>query len=494
MRRDFRQLTKFTLIYGSGTVASQLASTFLLPLYSRALTPADYGTLAVVALVVSILTPFLSMGLGNGLIRYYYEYQTEEERQRLVRSCLVPILAISFLIVAVMWWSAGVVTKLLFTSGDYAQYLRIGLITAFFTGGSMIPRYTLRVQQRAVWYVVNTVGQLLVTAAAGIYLVVILKQGVSGVLYAGLISAIVSFLVVNALVLGKAGIGPVSTKMIWRCWRFGIYLVPDALASWTINMADRWFIERYTSRTALGLYSLGHRFGEGVQILVVGPVESAVGPYVLSILKRPGFRVLYARILTYSMVIAVTVFLLVSLNGGNVVRLLTVPSYYGASAVIPLISLAYVLELANWTIGTGLAFAEKPKWFFVVTVLGAIVNLLLNWLLAPRYGMMGSAYATVLSYTSMCATNYVLAQAMYPIRYEYGRIFRIIAVALGLYTVGHLASVDNLVANLFLQTFLALAFLPALAATGFLTPDERGAVNRAWQAVKTHRPRASGRV
>ena len=494
MQRDFGQLAKFTLIYGSGTVVAQLAATIMLPVYSRVLLPADYGILAVVNVVVSIITPFLSLGLGNGLFRYYYEYDSEEERRLLVRSCLVPVLAISFTIIGLLWLSLDAIAGRLFTEGDYTPYLRVGLATAFFMGGSIVPRYTLRIQQQATWYVALSLGQLLLTIALGIFLVVVQDRGVMGVLYAGLIGAAFAFVVINAVTLRRVGVGPVSLPMTWRCLRFGIFLIPDALAAWTISLADRWFIERYTSRAELGLYSIGYRFGQSVQIVAVAPLEQAIGPYALSNLKRPDFRVLYARIFTYATLGASFVGLLIAVNGDNLVRLLTVPGYYGAATVIPLIALAYALELVNWTIGSALAFAEKPKLFFAVTLLGAVVNLGANWLLVPQYGMMGAAYSTVLAFVVMCVANYVLSQALYPIRYEYGRVARVVAIAFGLFVLGRLSTVDNLAANFVLQTSLALALLPALVATGFLTGGERGTIGKAWASIKARRPWTPGRV
>ena len=494
MRRDFGQLAKLTLIYGSGTVVAQLAAIILLPVYSRVLLPADYGILAVVNVVVSIITPFLSLGLGNGLFRYYYEYESEEERRLLVRSCLVPVLAICFTIIGLMWLSVDAVVVRLFTEGDYTPYLHVGLATAFFMGGAIVPRYALRIQQRATWYVALSLGQLLLTIALGIFLVVVQGRGVMGVLYAGLIGSAVAFVVINAITLRRVGLGPVSLPMTWRCLRFGIFLVPDALAAWTINLADRWFIERYRTRTELGLYSIGYRFGQGVQIVAVGPLEQGIGPYILSILKRPDHRVVFARILTYALVIVSFCALIIALNGNNLVRLLTVPAYYGASTVIPLIALAYVLELSNWVIGSALFFAEKPKLFFAVTLLGAAVNLGANWLLVPQYGMMGAAYATVLAFAVMCVANYVLSQVLYPIRYEYGRVARVVTIAFGLFALGRLVALDSLAANFVLQTSLAFALFPALVATGFLTREERGTIGKAWTAIKARRPWALGRV
>ncbi len=494
MRRDFSRLAKITLIYGSGTVVAQVAAVLLLPLYIRALTPSDYGVLAVVGLVTGIITPFLSMGLGNGLIRYYYEYDSPEERRQLVRTCMAGAFITSLVVTALAWITLEPVVRLAFTSTDYTSYLRIGLATAFFASLAVIPRYALRVQQRAGWYVAFTVGQLLLSIGLGIYLVVIRHDGVTGVLMAGLIGSAAAAIVINTLMLLQNGLRPVSASMAWRCFRFGIYLVPDALAASTIALADRWFIERYSTRANLGLYNVGYRFGQAVKILAVGPLKQAIGPYALSGLKRPDFRTLYARILTYSLLGASFLALGVSLQAENLVKLLTVPTYYGAAAVTPLIALAFVLELVNWIVGSGLAFAEKPKLFFVVTSLGAAVNLGANWLLVPTYGMIGAAYATVIAFGFMFVANSIFSQALYPIRYEYGRVARIAVVALGLFAVGRLAAVDNLAANVVLQMLVAIALLPALLATRFFTKGEINAVARVWAVVKARRPWAIGRV
>ncbi|MDO8750424.1 MAG: polysaccharide biosynthesis C-terminal domain-containing protein [Dehalococcoidia bacterium] len=494
MRKDFTRLAKIALIYGSGTVVAQAAAVLLLPLYSRALTPADYGILAVVGLATGIITPFLSMGLGNGLVRYYYEYESAQERQQLVRTCLVAVVMTSLAVTALAWVALEPVVRVVFSSADYTSYLRIGLATAFFTSLAAIPRYTLRVQQRATWFVAFTVGQLLFSIGLGIYLVVIRHYGVMGALTAGLIGSVAAALAINILTLLENGLGRVSVPMVLRCFRFGIYQVPDSIGAATIGLADRWFIERYSTLANLGLYNVGYRFGQGVQILAVGPLEQAAGPYAYSTLKRPDFRPLWARITTYSLLVAAFVALLISLHSDNIVRLLTVPAYYGAAAVAPLIALASVLELTNWCVSGGFGFAEKPKFAFAMTVLGGIVNLLANWVLVPRYGMMGAASSTILAFAFMSVASYVLAQRLYPIRYEYGRVARIIVAALGLFAVGRLTAVDNLAANFLLQSLLALALFPALLATGFFTKSEINTVTRAWTALKERRLPEIGRA
>ncbi|MSQ22719.1 MAG: polysaccharide biosynthesis protein [Dehalococcoidia bacterium] len=494
MRQDFSRLAKITLIYGSGTVVAQVAAVLLLPMYSRALTPADYGVLAVVGLVTGILTPFLSMGLGQGMVRYYYEYESAQARQQLIRSCLVAASLTSLVVTVLAWIALEPVVSLAFTSADYTAYLRIGLATAFATSLAAIPRYTLRVQQRAGWYVAFTVGQLLLSIGLGIYLVVIRHDGVTGALMAGLISSAAAALVINMLTLLETGLGQVSSAMAWRCFKFGVYFVPDALGASTIGLADRWFLERYSTRVNLGLYNVGYRFGQGVQILAVGPLEQAAGPYAYSTLKRPDFRQLWARITTYSLLTAAFVALAISLHAANLLKLLTVPAYYGAASVTPLIALAAVLELTNWFVSGGFGFGEKPKLAFAVTALGGIVNLGVNWALVPRYGMMGAASATVVAYAFMCVTSCTLAQALYPIKYEYGRVARIALVALGLFALGRLVAVDNLALNILLQTLVAFSLLPALLATGFFMAEERITVARAWAALKARRPWALGRV
>ena len=494
MKADFRRLAWLTLIYGSGIATTGIAAFVLFPIYSRVLTPADYGILAVVNVAIGVLTPFLSLGLGSALFRYYYEYETEEEKRLLVRSCLACVLVAAFLIVVAASVSLELVVGRVFTSTTYVPYLRIAIAAAFFDAAQVIPRYMFRIQQRAPWYVAITLISFSLNLALGILFVAVLRRGVAGALYAGLVSSAVSCVLVYVIVAPRIGVGGISIPVLRRCLRFSIPQVPAFLAGWTLNLSNRWFLERYSTATELGLYSLGHRMGQSIQTFVTNPMQAATGPYMYSIASRPDSKRVFARVLTYSVLVSSFIGLLVALNGDNVVRLLSVPPYYRASTVVPLVALAYVLEFANWVVAWGITYAERPGLYTWITVAALVVALALNWLLIPAHGMMGAAYATVVSYGFMFVVSYVVAHRLYPIKYEYGRLGRIVVVALGLFAVGRLAAVDNLALNILLQTLAAFALLPALLATGFFTKGELNTVARAWAVVKARRPWALGRA
>lgn len=471
MNTDASFLLKQILTYGFGRVGTQVLGILLIPLYTRLLTPADFGILAALNIIISLLTPFLMLGLQGALARYYYEYDTEDDRSALIRSLVISVTLIALVLIGMAFLGAGTLSRLMLKSRDYSGYLRVALLTAFFNTVTALPISLFQIRQQASYFVAVSLGQFILGLALNIFFIVIRRDGVIGVLYAGLGTSIVSFVAIYPALLWQVGFG-VSWAKLRRSLAYGIFLVPDSIASWVSHMSDRWFLERFTSLTELGLYSVGTRFPQAQQDLINTPTTQALSPYLYSVMKREDCKQIHTRLMTYILILSLLPGLLVSLNADNLLRLFTTPSYYRASTVIPIVALAFVFASMNWMLGWGITYAEKTRLYALITTSAAFFSLVGNVLIIPRFGMMGAATMTLLTYLFMCAFTYSISQHVYPLRYESHHLGILFAVGGGLYVVGRLLHVESLAANIVLQTFIGLSFFPLLILCGIVKQQE----------------------
>jgi O-antigen/teichoic acid export membrane protein len=112
------------------------------------------------------------------------------------------------------------------------------------------------------------------------------------------------------------------------------------------------------------------------------------------------------------------------------------PRYWGGLGIVPIVLFGYVFLGAATNLSAGIYITKKTQWLPVVTFAGAAVNVVVNLLLIPVWGMAGAAWATFAAYAAQAAATYLVVRKIYPVKYETGRIVKIslaVGIILGLY-------------------------------------------------------------
>jgi len=155
---------------------------------------------------------------------------------------------------------------------------------------------------------------------------------------------------------------------------------------------------------------------------------------MFSTAKEENARETYSRVLTYFLLVAMFVALALSTLSLEVIAVMSTPPFYDAYKVVPLIALSYVLYGCYFVLSVGIALEGKTKYAALIVVSAAILNLGLNYLLIPSYGMMGAAVATAICYAMLPIGMFFASRRYYPIQYEYARIAKILLACGIIYT------------------------------------------------------------
>ncbi|KPK69200.1 hypothetical protein AMJ82_06210 [candidate division TA06 bacterium SM23_40] len=217
--------------------------------------------------------------------------------------------------------------------------------------------------------------------------------------------------------------------------RFGLPFVPSGLALWILTLADRYYLERLADFTEVGLYSLGYQVGM-VIVLVLMAFQLAWPQYAFSVSRRPDAPVLYASVLRLYAFILVTVAFIIALFSRQIIGLISPPEFLPAAAVVPLVLASYICYGSYLVFSVGIMLAERTSFNMLVAGGAALLNLGLNLLVIPRYGMMGAAWTTLISYGALAVGMYVVSQRCYRIPYAPGRALAILILAAALYLLG----------------------------------------------------------
>ncbi|MCK5571194.1 MAG: polysaccharide biosynthesis C-terminal domain-containing protein, partial [Bacteroidetes bacterium] len=222
---------------------------------------------------------------------------------------------------------------------------------------------------------------------------------------------------------------------------FGLPYVPAGLASMLIQVMNRPILEALKGKAAVGVFQANYRLGI-FMMLIVSMYDFAWRPFFLAHASDPDAKPLFARILTYFVLLTTSVFLFLSFFLEDIVQLplfwgytLLAEPYWGGLYIVPVVLLAYIFLGVYNNLMAGVYIEKRTRILPIVTVTGAAVNVAINYLLIPSLDLMGAALATLASYVVMALLLYTLVQKFYPIQYELGRITKIALAAVSVYAM-----------------------------------------------------------
>lgn len=480
-----RKLASDSVIYGLGSVAQQALSFLLLPLYTRYLAPEEYGTLALISAVGGVIGLFATLGVHSGLVRIFFEYQEPDDRAAVAATAWAFAAITSVAVGLTLELAAPWIAPWVLDVEGGALYLRYAIVLNCLLAVGSTFLATLQAYQRPRPYIASTLAGLVVAAGLNIFFVAYAGLGVAGVLQGQIAGVAVQLGLSAAASLPRlrADLRGVPLRQMLA---FAVPLLPTNLAAWGLSLADRWFLKEHASMADVGLYALGYRFGTVLETVFMRPFQQAWFPYLFSILNDPSHREICVRVLEYYAFLGGAFVLALALFSGDVIDLIADPSYAGADIVVFWIGIGLLLRGMTFITVAGIQIARKTHYSAFVYIVGAIANVAMLAVLVPRHGMMGAAWATVLTYLGMSLALYAIAQRLHPIPYRLDRVAFELALVAGLYLAGRRLAPEDRLAAVALKLGLLAAFPAILVGVRFFRAGE---VDRARAALR----RALGR-
>jgi O-antigen/teichoic acid export membrane protein len=466
MIERLKELARHSAIYGLGSIVARVLAVLLLPLYTRYLTPGDYGLIETLVALGAVLSALVAQAMKSAFFRFYFDSADEAQRLLVIRTAFWYVMAAATAVLVVGVAFAGQISWLLFGTHDHA-----GLVAAAFVGLWAAMNYEqmtslFRVEQRSTAYVAATFANVAVTIAATVLLVIAFDQGPLGVIVGNFTGTLVVYAAL--LVYRRRRLGLQFDRKLYRAMnRFGLPLVPSALALWLTNFSDRFFLVKLADAHEVGLYSIGVRIASAILLLLTA-FRMAWPAFAYSIEDDREAQRTYSFVLTYVVFVTCWLALALGLLAPWIVRLITTEPFYPAQDVVALLSFgtaafgAYVVV----QIGTGRARRTGTNW--LVTGIGAAVNVALNLILIPPFGRVGAAIATAAAYLLLFLLMAWRANRVFPVSYQWRRVATLAAAAVGLTVLGKAVG-----APLPLALALAAAYPLVLLPLGFYLPAER---------------------
>lgn len=479
MFEELKNLSKHSLVYMLGSIAGRMVGFIMIPVYTRYLTPADYGVLELVSLTIDIIGMFAALGINTAITRFYYDYKEQKERDEVITTALLSTILLAAIPTVILIFEADWLSTLVFGEATYSYYFQLLLASNYLDLVVIVPMTVLTIREKSTTYVIFSMIRLALSLGLNIYFVVILEYGIVGILYSSLISIAVNCLALSLIIFGKMRIRFRLAKA-WKMVRFGAPLVVAALGTFVLNFADRYFLEHFGTLGMVGLYSIGYKFAIAMSELLHKPFILMWNVFMFKIADRPDAKQMYARVMTYNSFVVVFCALAMSVLIKDVLRIMVTPEFFDAHKVVPFILSGFYFYYMMPILDVGIMLTKKTYLRAINVTTAAVVNLALNYFLISKFQMMGAAYATLLSYAFLAVMTLVVSGRVFRVPYEYFRLAKLFASALLVFAISRVIEIDSLILSIVVKLGIVLLFPLLLVPMRFYDEKERRKVSEIW--------------
>jgi O-antigen/teichoic acid export membrane protein len=463
-----RRLATTGAAYTAASVLSKLIAVALLPLYTRYLTPADYGAAEVMFAAVVSASIVVRFGLLEALLRFYYK--EGEDPAAVVATSFAALFWLSTAAALIALPFARPISDVLLdrAAPDLAR-IAIGGLWVLTMVEYLLTLF--RLEERARAYFLTTLLNVIAAIALTVILVVGRGEGARGLLLGSYVSGAVVALGLIAIQWRRLSLR-VDRPLLRRMTRFGLPTMPAELSLYALNFVDRIVIVRSLGLAEAGLYSLAVKFAQAVNVLVRG-FQLAWPPLAYSIREDGEARRAYAAVVTWFVAGCAFVVTGMWLLSRWIVRVLAAPQFFDSYEAIGLIATGVTLYALYMVLVVILGRTGRTELNLPATVAALLANVALNILLVPPLGIVGAGLALLVSYLVVVGLMYVFTQRLFPVPYEWTRLGRVLLVSAALVLLGELLLPTSGAAGLVLRIALWTLYPALLLLSGFFTPEER---------------------
>lgn len=462
---------KHSTIYAFGNMLNRGAALLLLPIYTNYFTVGEYGVLELFYVVAAVVSGLLSVGIAHATLRFYFEYETEPERNAVVTTNLT----VSFLITTAGVLLVGVwheaLARHVFGSPEYSRGVLLVLATLVFELSSQVNLAYLRAKEYSRLFVGIMFIRLVIQCTANTYFVVFREMDVQGVLLGNLLAVAFSWAVLTGFVLRECGYQFEWSKAVPALK----YSFPFLLSTATGLMsayADRFLVNAFLNLQLLGVYALALKFSELLDSLIGEPFSRSYGAFRFSVMKDSDAAESQARIVRYLLIALTVVGLGIVYFANDLLVMMTAPAYWPAASIVPVLMVGALLKVLAYPLQTGILYAKKTHHIFHLGVLAAVTSITANFVSIRWLGLFGACLAQVVTASVVVFATNRISQRYFRVRYEYRRIAVIIGVAVCFYLSGFPFMGMPMVIGIPMKLLLFLTFIMAMIFSGALDRSE----------------------
>lgn len=459
MRSEKTKAINDVSIYMIGTLARHIVGFLMLPVYTRYLTPEDYGVVALLMVSLSVFELFFGARVGDAIQKFYFENNEQEYRNTLVSTALISSSLISFVAYIFLHNLSESVSAGVLGTEEYAGLMSILFFLIVSTVFENYGFIYLRLTDKPKLYVALALTRLVLQLSMNIWFVVYLEWGVKGVVYSATASSCI-FATIQAIHIYRKVGSRIDIKLMAKLYSYSWPLWIAGFASLYIGFSSRYFIRLFSVIDEVGLYELASKLASILVILIWRPfglywdVERYKiynSQHTNTELYSTYFNLMFTLLIFSS--VAICIF-----SEGIIHVMASVPFHGSYAAVLPLVISLLFRSLSDFF---NFSFLVTGSTAFIAYIkyLSAGVLTLLMFLLVQNYGFIGIAYAQAITSIVIFVLTYVLSLKFYDMNVKFKLITKLIFISVIALTLAEISVSNSSLATMFLyKPFMFLLY------------------------------------
>ncbi|MBS0350334.1 MAG: polysaccharide biosynthesis C-terminal domain-containing protein [Proteobacteria bacterium] len=479
-----KKLAGETAIYGFGSIVPRLLNFLLFPLHTRVFDPSAYGVISYLYVFVG----FLSIVYTFGMETAYFRFATKQDAnpQRVFNITQTGVLIISFCLSALFIIFAKPLSYALSIPGK-VSYIYLLSAILFIDASVAIPFARLRLEKKPMQFAFAKIINVVILVGLNIYFFLVAfwitnkkitwnfsqisiyihhsHYGIEYVFIANLAANLFYWLFFLKMLSQWR---PAADKnLLPAMLNYAYPIMFTGLAGMINEMFSRWTLEWWlpdnfypgkSSMYALGVFSACYKYAVFMS-LTVQAFRFAAEPFFFSNALEKNSAQLFAKVNHFFVIVCSFVLLAVSINIDVLKYLLGGQAYYEGLNVVPILLLGYLFLGVYYNFSVWFKLTDRTYYGTIITVMGAILTVLLNFILIPISGYTGSSWASLICYFFMAAACYLLGQKYYSIPYKNWQSAGYILLACAMVGLAQFVQLNNTFLAIAFHVFLMLGFL-----------------------------------
>ncbi len=454
--KELSKLANQTFIYGLSSIIGRLLNYLLVPLYTRCFSPSEYGVVTEVYAYVAFFTIILTYGMETAFFRFSVK---EKNNRNVFSTTLISIIFSSTVFIFLMLLNSQQIASLIGYSNNQEYIVWFSIILALDSISAIIFA-RLRKKNQAVKFALVRIINIAVNIICNIYFILIKGFGIEYIFISNLISSGVMLVCLFPETIR------ISWKFNFSLWnkmlKYSSPLLIAGLAGVINETLDRALLKQLLPNSKTALYELGLYGGfyklAMIVTLFVQTFRYAAEPFFFAQSNNKSSKKVYASIMEYFVMFMSVVFLLITTYYEFFVNFLG-PTFHDERGffVVSILLLANIFLGIYYNLSIWYKLTDKTYFGALFSLVGAVITIVMNLILIPKIGFMGSAITTLACYVVMTITSYFLSKKHYSIPYDLKRLFLYLMLMLILYTLIFYTSF-----SIYINTLLLIGFLLVL--------------------------------
>ncbi|WP_339626282.1 oligosaccharide flippase family protein [uncultured Maribacter sp.] len=464
-----KKLFKQTAIYGLATVLPRMISFLLVPIYTEVMAPGKYGEVTLIFSWFAIFNVFLAYGMETAFFRFYKE---ADNRKKVVSTSLLSIMGSTFLLMLIGILFKEKLSNALNIDLPFMNYV-LGILAL--DALAIIPFAWLRANEKPMRYAIVKILNVSLNLGLTLFFLILLPKISDGtasgflnsiykpdyeipyILIANLLASGITLLLMIRVYIRRPY---VFDAILWK--RMVRYAMPVMVAgiAFTINeVFDRYLLSELLpvdiAKSEMGKYSACYKLALFMTLFATA-FRMGIEPFFFSHSDTKNPQKAYAQITNYFVVLGSIILVAVVVFSDVLKQLLVLnEAYWEAMPIVPLIVLASFFLGIYHNLSVWYKVTDKTIYGAYISMIGAVITIIINFVFIPYFGYMASAVATVSAYGTMMLLSFYFGRMYYPIPYNFRKISFYLVVSI-LFSILSFYIFDR---NLFVGIPLLLLFL-----------------------------------